>query len=82
MRKRRNAPATGVPVAQQAAEDSAEAVFTITELAARWRCSRHTVVAAMKDGRLQGFKVGERTYRVRGEEVLRYEQTHMMKAAS
>lgn len=77
MRKRHTAPPTGIPVVEEPSD-----IFTIPELAARWRCNRHTVTAAIRAGRLQAFKVGERVYRIRRDEVLRYEQTHMMKAAS
>lgn len=48
-------------------------VFTIPELAARWRVSRHTVTAAIRAGRLAAFKVGDRCYRIRADEVTRYE---------
>lgn len=48
--------------------------FTISELAKRWRVCRHTITGAIKAGRLQAFKVGDRQYRVSEIEVLRYEQ--------
>ncbi len=51
-----------------------EAFFTIPELVARWRVCRHTITAAIKAGRLQAFKVGDRHYRIRESEVIRYEQ--------
>lgn len=60
---------------------NSEQVFTITELVARWRVSRHTLTAAIKAGRLQAFRVGERVYRIREAEVIRYEQQHMQGAA-
>lgn len=56
--------------------------YTITELADRWRVSRHTITAAIKAGRLQAFKVGERVYRIREAEVIRYEEQHLLGAAS
>lgn len=62
--------------------DSSEAFFTITELAERWRVSRHTITGAIRAGKLQAFKVGERAYRVREAEVVRYEQQNLAKAAS
>lgn len=58
-------------------EQAHAAVFTITELAQRWRASRHTITAAIRAGRLQAFKVGDRQYRIREAEVLRYEQQAM-----
>lgn len=57
-------------------------IFTIAELATRWRVSHHTVAAAIRAGRLVGFKVGTKHYRVRGVEVLRFEQQQNLKAAS
>ena len=56
-------------------------VFTITELVARWRASQHTIMVAIRSGRLQAFKVGERNYRIREAEVLRYEQQNMAVAS-
>jgi excisionase family DNA binding protein len=56
-------------------------VFTIVELAERWRASRHTVTSAIRAGRLQAFKVGDRQYRIREAEVLRYEQQNMAVAS-
>jgi excisionase family DNA binding protein len=76
-RKRHTAPANGIPLVEGPKD-----IYTIPEVAQRWRCHRHTVTAAIRDGRLQAFKVGERTYRIRGAEVARYEREHMMKAAS
>lgn len=49
-------------------------VFTITELALRWRTSRNTVTAAIHAGRLHAFKIGERRYRISETEVLRFER--------
>jgi excisionase family DNA binding protein len=57
------------------------AIFTIPELAKRWRCHRHTVTTAIREGRLQAFKVGDRVYRIREAEVLRYEQQNMAVAS-
>ena len=61
--------------------DHGDAIYTIPELAKRWRMSRHTITAAIRAGRLQAFKVGERVYRIREAEVLRYEQQHMAVAS-
>lgn len=63
-------------------DESVAAVYTITELAARWRASRHTITAAIRAGRLQAFKVGDRQYRIREAEVVRYENEQMGRAAS
>jgi excisionase family DNA binding protein len=72
-------PAPVPPIAP--ANDDADNVFTIPELARRWRTSRHTIVASIRAGRLQAFKVGERIYRIREAEVLRYEQQQMARAS-
>lgn len=69
-------PALGAGTEPANAEQT-NAVFTITELAQRWRASRHTITAAIRAGRLQAFKVGDRQYRIREAEVLRYEQQAM-----
>lgn len=76
MRKRNTEP----PPTAAPAND--EAFVTITELAKRWRTSRHTITAAIRAGRLQAFKVGERVYRIRESEALRYEQQQNQAAAS
>lgn len=54
------------------ANDNA-AVYTVSELAAHWKCSRNTVLDAIKTGRLAAFRIGERSYRVTRAEVERYE---------
>lgn len=80
-RKRRHE--TGSPAPETApANTNEQRVFTITELAARWRVDRHTVTASINSGRLQAFKVGERVYRIREAEVVRYEQQNMMGGAA
>lgn len=72
-RKRTTAPPMGVPVNEQ----QQSAVYTVPEVARRWKVSRHTVTAAINGGKLKAFKVGERQYRILHEEVLRYESQHM-----
>lgn len=74
----KSAPPLGEPAS---ANDHAEAVFTITELAARWRVDRHQVYVAIHSGRLQAFKVGERQYRIRAAEALRFEQQNFARAS-
>lgn len=61
--------------------DPTAAIFTIAEVAARWRVSRHTVAAAIRAGRLQAFKPDQRVYRIREDEVVRYERQHMAPTA-
>lgn len=73
-------PEPSAPAAAPA-NDQRDTFFTIPELAERWRVSRHTVTGAIKSGRLHAFKVGERVYRIRHDEVLRYEQQHMARAS-
>lgn len=48
-------------------------VFTIAELAVRWRVSRQTIMEAVHTGRLHAFKVTRRHYRVPSAEVERFE---------
>jgi len=50
-----------------------EAVFTVSELCKRWKCDRHTVLTAIKDGRLDAFRLGKRTFRIRASAVLQVE---------
>lgn len=48
-------------------------VFTIAELAVRWRTSRQSIMEAIHTGRLTAFKIGLRVYRVALAEVTRFE---------
>lgn len=48
-------------------------VLTVTELCRRWKCDRHGILDAIRDGRLHAFRIGKRAYRVPLPEVLRYE---------
>jgi excisionase family DNA binding protein len=54
--------------------DNIPAVFTISELCARWKCNRKTVLTKIHAGELAAFRVGERAYRVPATEVLRVER--------
>jgi excisionase family DNA binding protein len=47
----------------------------IDELAEQWDVSRRTVEREIKRGELAAFKVGA-TWRVKAEEISRYEQNH------
>ena len=58
-----------------------DAILTVTEVMERWKCSRRSVLDAIHSGRLQAFKVGERAYRVRMDELERYERERAGKAA-
>lgn len=62
------------------ADDQAGAILTVSEVAARWRVSRHTVMSAIRSGTLQAFQLNGRLWRVREDAVLRYEQ-HVAPAA-
>jgi hypothetical protein len=53
--------------------DPAEPVLTVNDLMARWRCTRKIILDAIKAKRLSAFKIGKRVYRVRLDEVERYE---------
>lgn len=64
--------ATPEPAAPPAANEGR--CYTVVEVAQRWRASRHTVMVAIRSGRLQAFRVGHRQYRIREDEVVRYEQ--------
>lgn len=44
-------------------------IYTVTELCARWKCDRHTVLSAIRDGRLAAFRLGKRSYRITRESV-------------
>lgn len=55
------------------ANENIPAVFTVSELCARWKCNRKTVLAKIRAGELVAFRVGERAYRVAASEVLRVE---------
>lgn len=51
-----------------------DAVLTVTELMARWKCTRRSVLEAIHAGKLKAFRIGERSYRVTMQEVMRYER--------
>lgn len=48
-------------------------VVTVSELVQRWRTTRKSVMAAIREGRLRAFVIGRRTYRVAIAEVERFE---------
>lgn len=47
-------------------------VYTPAELAELWRCNVSIIYEMLRDGRLQGFKLG-RDWRIREEAILAYE---------
>lgn len=49
------------------------AFLTIDELAKRWKASRYTITKLIQANKLQAFRVGERNWRIRFDEVVRYE---------
>ena len=55
------------------AANTNDAVLTVSELMARWKCTRKSVLDAIHAGRLKAFRIGERSYRVAMDEVKRYE---------
>lgn len=61
---------------------TSDVFFTISELAKRWRVSRHTVTGLIQRGELQAFRAGARAFRIREDEVNRYEQQNMGKGAA
>lgn len=70
------------PPPAEPANDQAGSVFTVPELAKRWRVTGHTVTAAIKAGRLKAFKVGERVYRIREVDAVAFEQQQNLAVAS
>lgn len=48
-------------------------VFTVAELAERWKCAQLTVYTMLNNGKLKGFKLG-RGVRIPREAVERYER--------
>ena len=48
-------------------------VFTVEEVAQRWKCNPSTVYSMIKSGKLKGFKLG-RGVRITREVVERYER--------
>ena len=51
-----------------------EHVLTLTELCARWKTARKTILLRIHASELRAFRIGERTYRVTMDEVLRFER--------
>jgi hypothetical protein len=49
-------------------------VFTLSELVKRWRCDRHSLLAAIEAGKLKAFRIGARNWRVTAAEVERLER--------
>lgn len=52
---------------------SEDSIYTVTELCARWKCDRHTILDLIREGRLAAFKLGKRAYRVTLSAVLQHE---------
>lgn len=50
-----------------------DSALTLTDLCARWKCTRKVILARIHDGKLRAFRVGDRAYRVAMAEVLRFE---------
>lgn len=53
-------------------DNATDPVYTVAELAARWKCHRQSVMTKIQDGELKAFKIG-RQYRVALKEVERHE---------
>ena len=47
-------------------------IYTIHEVASRWKCSRDVVYDLLKTGKLKGFKVGG-LWRIREDAINQYE---------
>lgn len=63
------------------ANNDNEAVLTVSELAARWKCTRRSVLLKIHAGELHAFRIGERAFRIAMPEVLRIELERKAKAA-
>jgi len=46
----------------------------VSDLMRRWKCSRKSVLDAIKAERLQAFKVAAKHWRISLDEVIRYEK--------
>ena len=75
MRKRHIDTPPAAPPPAPANDQAAGAVFTVAELAARWRVCRQSITAYIRAGQLQAFRLGGRAYRIRADEVARFEQS-------
>ena len=51
----------------------ASSVYTVAKLAEHWCVSTDTVYAMIHSGRLNAFRFGGKLYRIRAEEVERFE---------
>jgi len=47
--------------------------MTVRDLMARWKCTRKSVLEAIRGKRLAAFRIGKRAFRVTLDEVKRYE---------
>ena len=63
------------------AANDEQQVFTVTELAKRWRCNRELVMTHIRSGAIASFRLGVRWHRVRREEVLRVEREGLLERA-
>lgn len=57
----------------EAANSNEPDVFTVADLARRWRCSRRSIVDKIAGGELKAFRIGKRMYRITASEVERVE---------
>ena len=51
-----------------------DTAFTVEMLAKRWCCSKDVIYAQLREGKLQGFRVGN-AVRISADEVRRIEET-------
>lgn len=58
----------------KAAANDQSQIFTVTELAKRWRCTRKSLMPHIHSGAIASFMIGKRTHRVTLDEVLRVER--------
>ena len=68
------------PANEQPANEQQD-VYTVAEVAKRWKVDRHTVTAAILEERLPAFKVRHRGWRIRKEDVLAFERQNVAAAS-
>ena len=75
-------PMPELPLCDPANEQAGRGtVYTVSELAKRWKVDRHTVTAAITEKRLPAFRVRERGWRVLEADVVAFERQNMARAS-
>lgn len=50
-------------------------IYTVAQLRKRWGCTQGAVLQAIHEGRLVAFRIGRRVWRIRLDEIERFERT-------